>query len=525
VVEIYSIIKADYLQRTRSYSFLITLAVTIYVAYLFVPPSDASYTTLNVVGYRGAYNSAWIGYVSAMMTTVMLSLYGFLLVNSGIKKDINTEVGLIIATTPITNFRYLLSKQLSNFLVFLTIACCTFLTSILLFFVRSGDYPFIIGDFLFPHLVFAVPALFVVASMAVVAEVFLVKRTILQFIVYFFICGIVMANLQRIEPNSATQSLDPFGLSLVTNSIKSTINSQFHDNVKQVSFGFIFSSHKAYKTFVWEGISWDVVFLLSRLLWIGFGLGLVYFSSFFFHRFDFKQAARKSKKSANTYDQQETVPLIPSGISRILMPPVVHDYSILPFIKTEFLLLIRKGNKWIWLILVGLWASMFFAPLDIAHTYILPVLWFLQVTRFSDLATKEKTDRVHYFSYASYKPLFRMLPAQMLAGIVLAVLLALPLMMRYLIILDGYAVINILNGSVLIVLSAICLGIISGGNKLYEVLFFLLTYSIVNKIPVADYLGSQSYDDPLGYVFIIGSLNVGLAVTSFLARSYQTKHV
>ena len=96
---IYSIIKADYLQRTRSYSFLITLAITIYAAYSFVPPPTASYTTLHVDGYRGVYNSAWVGHVSAMMTTIMLSLYGFFLINGGIKKDIETNPAIIIVGT------------------------------------------------------------------------------------------------------------------------------------------------------------------------------------------------------------------------------------------------------------------------------------------------------------------------------------------------------------------------------------------------------------------------------------------
>ena len=190
---IYNIIKADYLQRTRSYSFLITLAVTVYAAYSFVPPDSAAYTTLSASGYKGAYNSAWVGYVSAIMTTVMLSFYGFLLVNSGIKKDIDTEVGLIIATTPISNFKYLLCKQLSNYLVLITIAGCTFSISLILFFIRGTGFPFILSNFVLPYLFFAVPALFVVASLAVVAEVFLGKRSILQYIIYFFLCGLTMS--------------------------------------------------------------------------------------------------------------------------------------------------------------------------------------------------------------------------------------------------------------------------------------------------------------------------------------------
>ena len=175
-----SIIKADYLQRTRSYGFLITLAIAIYAAYSFVPPPTASYTTLSVVGFKGVYNSAWVGYVSGMMTTIMVSLYGFFLINSGIKKDIDTGVGAIVATTSITNFEYLLSKFLSNFLVLLSIMGFTFVISIVMFFVRSSGYPFIIANFVLPYLLFAVPALLTVSALAIVGEVFLGKRNILQ---------------------------------------------------------------------------------------------------------------------------------------------------------------------------------------------------------------------------------------------------------------------------------------------------------------------------------------------------------
>src|ERR1041385_3122392 len=199
----YNIIKADYLQRTRSYSFLITLAITVYAAYSFVPPTNAAYTTLSVTGYRGAFNSAWVGYVSATMTAVMLSLYGFLLVNSGIKKDIETEVGLIVATTPITNFGYLLTKLFSNLLVLLTIAGITFAVSMVMFLVRGTGYPFIFTDFIMPYAAFALPALFVVSALAVVGEIFLGKRTILQFILYFFICAAVMATINTPGANTS----------------------------------------------------------------------------------------------------------------------------------------------------------------------------------------------------------------------------------------------------------------------------------------------------------------------------------
>ena len=523
---IYSIIKADYLQRTRSYAFLITLAITIFAAYSFVPPPTASYTTLNMVGYKGIYNSAWVGYVSAMMTTIMLSLYGFFLVNGGIKKDIDTGVGFIVATTSITNFGYLLSKMLSNFLVLVTIMGFTFVVSIVMFFVRTAGYPFYIADFVLPYLLFALPALLTISSLAVVFEVFLGKQTVLQYIAFVFLFGAITANVNTQPNNTVAVLMDPYGVRTMTNSIKNKVNTQYHTHVNDISLGFTFHRKQGFKTFEWNGITFTGLFLFSRVLWIGIAFGLTYLSSLFFHRFDLKQSAGKKKKNKAAVDVHAHAPAFAArGISRALLPPVITDYSILPFIKTELLLLLRKGSKWVWLIIAALWAGSLFAPLDIAHAYMLPVLLFLQVTRWSEIATKEKTNRLHYFTYSSYKPLLRMLPAQILAGAFLAFALALPVIIRYAFALNFYAVINILNGCVLIILLAVCLGIISGGKKLYEIIFFMLTYAITQKVPVADYLGTVKHYNHLGYIAIILIFNILLSLVSFTVRNYQTRHL
>ncbi len=524
---IYSIIKGDYLQRTRSYAFLVTLAVTVYVAYLFVPLPTAQYTTLHVPGYRGAFNSAWVGYVSAMLTTIMLSLYGFFLINTGIKKDIDTEVGLIIATTPVTNLCYLLSKMLSNFLVLFTITGCTFVVSIVMFFVRGSGYPFIISNFIIPYILFAMPALFFVSALAIAAEVFLRDKLILQCVAFIFFFGSIIGGVKNMPNTNQAVVMDVFGVKTLTNSIRGQINTQYHANVQDVSMGFIFSKHKTNHIFVWNGVKFSNVFLLSRLLWFVWGLLIVYISSFFFHRFDFKQASSRKKKkktelSESTYD---VIYKEPATINLSKLPKLVPDYGIIPFIKTELLLLIRKGSKWLWLVIAGVWVAMIFVPLDIAYGILLPIIWFLQVTRWSELATKEKANQLHYFTYSSYKPLQRMLPAQILAGVILAIVLALPVIVRCGFTADGYAVFNIISGALFIVLLAVCLGIVSGGKKLYEILFFMITYLLVEKGFIADYMGAVPHDSHTVYIAIMLALNVCLAVTGFTVRNYQARHL
>ncbi|RXM38987.1 hypothetical protein BOQ62_14240 [Chryseobacterium sp. CH21] len=184
--KLFNTLKGDYLQRSRSYAFLITIAIAVYVAHAFVPPPEADYSTLNLSGYNGVYNSAWAGHISALMTTLMLSLCGFYLVNGAIKKDIDTEVGLIIAATPITNSGYLFVKFLGNIMILFTISGITLLVGIIMFFIRNSGYPFQIGHFLSPYFFMAVPVVILVSGLAIAAEVFLSRRTILQNVIYFF---------------------------------------------------------------------------------------------------------------------------------------------------------------------------------------------------------------------------------------------------------------------------------------------------------------------------------------------------
>ena len=214
--------------------------------------------------------------------------------------------------------------------------------------------------------------------------------------------------------------------------------------------------------------------------------------------------------------------LITSDIKLSALPAITPAYGILPFIKTELLMLFRKGSKWFWLVNAGGMIALVFAPLSVAHQIVLPILWFLQVSRWSDIATKEKTNRIHYFTYASYKPVSRLLVSQMIAGIILAVALSFPLIIRYLIGGGFIYVLEIITGAVFIVAFAVCLGILSGGNKLFEILFFVLTYSAVNHIPFMDYFGGMHND--LSYTGLMLVIIIFLLTVSFALRKYEIRH-
>ena len=516
----YTIIKGDYLQRTRSYAFLITIALGVYIAYTFVPPPDAGYTTVSIGNYVGNNNAAWIGHVTAVMTSLFLSLIGFFLINNSIKKDIETEVGMIIAATSVSNFGYLLSKALSTCLVLLSIMGIVFLMSIGVFFFRGEGYSFDLMSFVLPYLFVTVPGLFFIASLAVVAEVFLGRRSVIQYILFFFLFNVIIANVKTAPDTELIQWLDPFGLKAVTMNMHEFVKTHYDASAKGTSMGFMFSSKKVITAFTYENIKWSAAFLISRMIWIGVSMTLVFISSLFFHRFDLKEKIRTKKKK----DHPESKPALATNQSIRLsqLPPLASAYGIIPFIKTELLLLYRKGPHWFWIVNAGGMVALLFAPKMIAHQFILPVLWFLQVGRWSDLAAKEKMNRIHYFTYASFQPLRRLLSSQIISGVIMALLLASPLLLRHLLYGEFPAALSIMLGALFIISSAVCLGIVTGGKKLFEILFFLLTYGNMNRIPFMDYFGGLSQN---ATSLIIVSVIVTIMVSiSFVFRNYELRN-
>ena len=75
--QVWQCITADFKQRTRQQSFVVTLLGMSVLTLLFFPPPDAHYQTLVINGYRGIYNSAWLGMCLAMLNVLFLPIICF----------------------------------------------------------------------------------------------------------------------------------------------------------------------------------------------------------------------------------------------------------------------------------------------------------------------------------------------------------------------------------------------------------------------------------------------------------------
>src|SRR5512136_3355810 len=138
---VYHLMRADFLERVRRYSFLVTLLAIVVVTYLYLPALDTpAWFYLNMGGARPIYNSAWIGLAVAALMTEFFPLFGFYRVKNAIERDRRTGVGEIIAATAISKPVYTLGKWLSNMAVFGAVIGVTIATSLVLQLVRAEEF-------------------------------------------------------------------------------------------------------------------------------------------------------------------------------------------------------------------------------------------------------------------------------------------------------------------------------------------------------------------------------------------------
>ena len=498
---LYHIARADFLERTRRYSFLLTVGVTTYLAYLYLPPSNASYVTFGVGNYRGVYNSAWVGSVIAALCIVQLALVSFYLVKNAIERDLTTGVGQIIATTPLSKLQYTFGKMLSNLVFLMTMVIIIMLAAIGMQLVRGEVLQIELWTFVAPFLFLVLPVMVLVAALAVLFETIPWLSGGLGNIVYFFLWVFLLASIvstaEHGRKDAQQQAInEPLGLTVLTSSVVNAFKVE-HPEYDGIPRGAT-RVRAPVQTFVWDGVKWSVDIVLRRLFWVGAALGLTLISSLFFHRFDPSRESPKRKRR-----QPVDSVAVETGV-RALSPAVPTPPQITTFgtretseinvfgriVLAELRLMLKGLPCWWYLIAIGLAIASLLSPLDIARQYLLPAAWVWPMLLWSAMGNREERNQTNQLVFSAAHPLRRQLPATLLAGWIVAVLAGSGLGMRLALTGQWGAFSAYCAGAAFIPSLAMALGTWSVSNKLFEVIYILLWYAgPMSGVAFLDYMG------------------------------------
>jgi hypothetical protein len=520
---LYHLARADFLERVRRYSFLLTMGISIYLGYASVTGQLA----MRFNDSRGIFNSAWIGGQMAIIASTFLSLAGFYVVKNTIERDRLTRVGEILASTPTSKMLYVMGKAISNFVVLGAMVGILAIAGIIMQFWCAEDPHVDLWKLLAPFLLIALPAMAVVAGVAVLFETIPGLRGGFGNVLYFFVWSLALALPISTAEKNGGYSLDWSGLSVVWDSLRNAANVPRTHSSFSLSIESASQTHSGV-TFLWDGVQWTAGLVLARLSWFVVAIAFTFLAALLFDRFDPANGRLRRASPAATFvdaDPAENRPLLKPTYVTFSLTPIRTREEHFRFgaILLAELRLMLKGQKWWWYaVAAGLIVGCASVPDASARGMLLACAWFWPILIWSKMGVREVRDQTSQLIFSAPHPLVRQLPAVWLAGVLLALITGSGFGSRLLLAGDWRGLLAWLIGALFIPTLALTLGVWSGSSKLFEIVYTLLWYiGPMHETLQLDFMGSVPGTSSTRIPAFYLGLAAAMTAVAFLGRKRQ----
>jgi hypothetical protein len=484
---LYQMARADFLERTRRYSFLVMLALVVWLGYasasglliLQVPPN-----------YAGVVNAAWVGALMTLTVTLFLGWFGFYLIRGSVSRDYDTGVGQIMATTPLSRPLYALGKWLSNFAI-LGVMILILVVAGVVMLLASGTADFHLWGLAAPMVLVALPCMGLVAAVAVLFEMVRWLRGGFGNLVYFI--GFVMVMVPAMEMPVYGPLIDFTGMRLISQSVEGAAVRAYPECKGGFAFNMVLSSDAeaagaSVKRFPYEGISWTPGILLGRFLFLAVAIGLVMVGALFFDRFDPSALlrVRRKKRAGKTLETEaeETTPPVQAHLA----PLPAGRLRLRPggLFAAELKLLV-KGQRWWWYAVAGgLIVASAVNTLEISRL-LLAAAWFWPALLLSAMGNRHSRYGTTEILFSAPRPVLRQLSASWLAAVALLAVLGAGTLAR--LVLEGGEILPWVTGAMFIPSLALFSGVITKSNRTFEVVYVAWMYILIQKVRPLDFIG------------------------------------
>ena len=477
---LYQLARADFLERVRRYSFLLTLAFAAGLVY-------ATFTggiSLQLGEYRGVYNSVWVGSMMALVSSTFVSLAGFYIVKNPIRRDVQTRVGQILAATPMSRSLYTIGKALSNFAVLAAMVAVLAAGAVVLQLTRGERGGLEPGKLLAPFVWVALPAMAMTAALAMLFETLPVLRGGVGNVLYLFGWATYLG------ASGVANARDYVGLGFFMHYMTGALKRIDPAASNQFTLQAGPTAH-ATKTFLWNGVDWTPQVILGQLQWAALAVGIAWLSAVFFHRFDPAREGRRQKQEKPEAADQVAPP---PGMVAVQLTPLKRAVGGGSFTRlvTSELRLMLKGHGWWWYVAAaGLFVASLAVPNVQARQAIAAIAWLWPVLLWSQMGAREAHYGTGPLIFSCARALGRQLPAVWAAGVTVAVATGGGLGLHLLIAGDWPGLAAWLAGALFVPSLALALGVWSGSRKLFEALYTMWWYvGPMNHTPGVDFVSS-----------------------------------
>jgi hypothetical protein len=507
VSAVLAIAGADFLERVRRFTFLVTVAASLYAGYLWLPDPHAGYATVIIDDHRGLYTSAFMGYGTAILTATFLSLIGFFLVRGAVERDRDLHTDGIVGASPVGRFAFLTGKFLSNLFVLCTVAAIAFAAAMLMQLLRGEERSFDLLAYLAPFAFVTVPAMALVAAIAIAFDVVPFLRGVLGGVAYF----IAVWNPMLVIPLATSKNFskpppaDPLGMYAVINSMHRATVAQFpRERGMDVDIGGAPAVNLG-APFIYHGMHWTFGLLAERAVWMLIAFALVAAVAPLFDRFC--RDATGAKRERWSFDVARLIPN--AGPLRVF--------------RAEFALLVN-GAGWWWLLGAAVLAVLTgVMPIGNVEKVVLPIALIWPLERLSALGSRERRWNVADILNATPGYAMSTLLVHWMAGSALGAGICAGFIVR--LFASGYALGALACIAVVAAMSAAALafGTLTGARRAFEAAYLVLWYlGPVNDVPQVNFAAAP-LTAPAMLCAIAGAVAAAGVVTATLARAASSR--
>jgi hypothetical protein len=291
------------------------------------------------------------------------------------------------------------------------------------------------------------------------------------------------------------------------------------------------------RTFAWSGIDWTPRTVGWRLSWVFVALAIAAVAAVPFDRFDParqraaeapRRARRRWWRRGRTGDAPAEIPAADdaSAATGARLTPLSADArgpGLGTMVRAEWKLLAR-GLRWWYAGPIAVAIAAFTAPLSGVRSIVLPLAWLWPVLLWSKLGTREATHQTEPVFFSAPRPLARQLSATWISGVMLAVLAAGPVAVRFVVAGEHAALLAWAVGAMFIPALALALGVWTRSGKFFEALYTALCYAVIQSATPLDFMGAIPAATARGNAAVFAVLTALLLAIALFGRRRRLRN-
>ncbi|MFD5466903.1 hypothetical protein ACFWIQ_29355 [Kitasatospora sp. NPDC127059] len=502
VTRTWALALADFRERRRRPGYLVVLLGTLALGLLAAPVGESRWQVFQVTDLHGRYTSGYVGTVTALGGAVWLSLAGFGIARGTIGRDERSGVGGLLAATPLSRTGYLAGKFVSNLLLFGSMLLALAGTALAVQLLKGDSDQVDVVRLLLPYVLITLPLLAAVAGCAVLFDTVPGLRGGLGAAVWFTVWLVVVLGAQ------AGGGPDLLGMRRITASIREVLAAGGRP-VDGVEFGVgLTADDRVLGTFDWPGLGPGEAFgpAATGVLLVGAAVGTALLGALWFRRFDGAPARRGIGAAGAVAPGGPGGASGPGGSAAVSPPGPVFGSAPARLtalqqgrigydaLLGELRILVRGQRLWWAGAAVLAVAAAGVAPDGPSHA-VLPFAMLWPMLLWARMGHRADGGSIDQLLAACPSPLRRGL-AGLLAGIVPALAVVAVPALRLAGAGQSRAALGALAGALLVPALALLCGSLSRGPRLFQTVYPMLWYGMVNHVSGLDFLGVSGQRAP-----------------------------